>query len=110
MDEDPVNSKHGLAESPLGVEDHVLPTGRVVSTPSALRLMQIHNIDPFALLRRHCTGDWGDMDLEDLKANVKAIEFGLRVFSAYNISANDRVWLITEADRSATTFLLPSEY
>ncbi|MBT9455068.1 MAG: hypothetical protein IV097_00460 [Burkholderiaceae bacterium] len=84
--------------------------GRVVATVGALRKMQMNGIDPLALLTRHSTGDWSEMDLEDRKANAEAAASGLRVFSAYRVSETDRIWIITEADRSVTTFLLPHEY
>lgn len=58
---------------------------------------------------RHMTGDWGDLDEHDWKANDDAVEFGSRIISAYNDRHGVRFWIITEADRSATTILLPEE-
>ena len=84
--------------------------GQVVSTPAALETMSAANISPLALLRRHLTGDWGDLDQHDQQLNDLAIKDGSRIFSAYIICSDQRIWLITEADRSSTTFLLPSEY
>jgi hypothetical protein len=55
------------------------------------------------------SGDWAEMDADDQQANQDAITHGDRVFSAYNIDKT-KFWVITEADRSATTILLPSEY
>lgn len=61
------------------------------------------------LLARHQGGDWGDVGGEDGHLNDRALRNGGRLFSAYDTDAG-RVWIITEADRSATTVLLPSEY
>lgn len=84
--------------------------GQVVSTPGALKAMQAANISPLALLHRHLRGDWGNLDTHDKQLNDLAIKDGTRIFSAYDITPTSKVWLITEADRSTTTFLLPSEY
>ena len=84
--------------------------GMVVATPGALRLMLLTNVQPQTLLRRHVTGDWSEMDAEDQAANNEAVQHGLRIFSAYRVSPTERIWCITESDRSATTFLKPSEY
>jgi hypothetical protein len=62
-----------------------------------------------ALLARHQAGDWGDVSDEDKKSNDEAVEDGYRVLSAYQLNGV-KIWIITEADRSATTFLLPEEY
>ena len=84
--------------------------GEVVSTPGALEAMQAAIVSPLALLHRHLRGDWGNLDKHDKQLNDLAIKDGSRIFSAYEITPTTKVWLITEADRSATTFLLPSEY
>ena len=83
--------------------------GRVVATPAALRLLEEAGISPSELLSRHWNGDWGDLDEEDRQANEAAVAHEWRVFSAYEVG-DDKVWIITEADRSATTILLPSDY
>ena len=88
----------------------LFPLGEVVSTPSALEAMHAANVSPLALLHRHLRGDWGNLDKHDKQLNDLAIKDGTRIFSAYDITPTSKVWLITEADRSATTFLLPSEY
>jgi len=67
----------------------------------------------FALdsLRRHARGDWGDMCQEDKDENELALREGnLRIFSAYESNGLPKIWIITEADRSATTILFPEEY
>jgi len=61
-------------------------------------------------MSRHHRGDWGDLDEEDKAANDQALIDGGRLFSAYHSATGIKVWIITEADRSATTVLLPSEY
>jgi len=62
-------------------------------------------------LARHATGDWGDMSLEDKRENDFSLTAGnLRIFSAYEIPDLPKIWIITEADRSATTILFPDEY
>lgn len=86
--------------------------GRVVATPGALESMEKHNVISLDLLLRHVTGDWGDLCLEDKELNDEAVKTGeARIFSSYNLDGKDnRIWLITEWDRSVTTFLLPEEY
>lgn len=83
--------------------------GRVVATPGAIEFMNQHNINPSELIYRHNTCDWGDLDKEDKKRNDEALKDGSRIFSSYNIG-KDKVWIITESDRSSTCLLLPSEY
>lgn len=82
--------------------------GQLVATPGALGLAE-NGINLPAYLRRHMGGDWGDLCEEDKLANETAVSSGTRVFSAYETPLG-KLWIITEADRSATTFLLPSEY
>ena len=84
--------------------------GQVVATPGALEILKIAKQDPLILLSRHVTGDWGDLDEEDQQENELSVEEGLRILSAYAIPTGVKVWIITEADRSSTTILLPSEY
>lgn len=61
-------------------------------------------------MRRHAKGDWGDLDVEDLQANDAALKSGGRLVSSYRTESGTKFWIITEADRSATTVLLPEEY
>lgn len=82
--------------------------GSIVSTPGALALME-QGVDFEELLRRHLSGDWGDICAADKKENNFSVGNGLRILSAYD-TPHGRLWIITEADRSATTFLLPEEY
>lgn len=83
--------------------------GQVVATPGALNLLQRTNLNPFQVLSRHRSGDWGDVQTEDALANEAGAIYGNRVISSYEV-AGERLWVITEADRSATTLLLPEEY
>jgi hypothetical protein len=86
-----------------------LPLGRVVATPEALKLLMEAGGHPFDYLARHATGDWGELCAFDRRQNEIALSDGYRVFSSYDMPAG-RVWIITEADRSITTILLPEEY
>ena len=86
------------------------PFGRVVATPGALHALEKAEQLPAEFLDRHVNGDWGDVPEEDKQANEAAVEQGLRILSAYTTSAGDRIWVLTEADRSATIILLPEEY
>jgi hypothetical protein len=83
--------------------------GRIIATPAARETLGELNHSSLDLLRRHMSGDWTEMDVEDQQANREAMVEGDRVFSAYTIQGI-KFWVITEADRSATTILLPSEY
>lgn len=83
--------------------------GAVVATPGALDLLDRAGMSATAYLTRHQTGDFGTLSPPDLHENHVAISCGHRIFSAYDIG-RERLWVITEADRSSTTLLLPSEY
>jgi hypothetical protein len=83
--------------------------GQVVSTPGALHVMDEMEVDPVNLLLRHSTGEWGDLDPHDIKVNDQAVKNGGRIMSSYNIGIS-KIWVITERDRSVTTFLLPEDY
>ena len=86
-----------------------LPLGRVVATPGALEAILGAGGYPFAYIARHASGDWGDLCAFDRRENERSLRHGYRVLSSYAVG-NDRIWVITEADRSATTILLPEEY
>jgi hypothetical protein len=81
-----------------------------VATPGALEALRASGDDPLVLLQRHLNGDWGDVDEHDRRENELSVECGWRILSCYRLSSGIRLWLITEADRRATTFLLPEEY
>ncbi len=81
--------------------------GRVLATPGALNALEPEEIH--AGLARHVRCDWGELDEEDKRANDFAVNRRLRILSAYR-AGSLKYWIITEADRSATTGLLPEEY
>lgn len=84
--------------------------GTVVATPGALAAFQASGDDPLAFLVRHVAGDWGELDEHDRLENELSLKHGWRILSCYRLSTGVKFWVITEADRSATTFLLPDEY
>jgi hypothetical protein len=86
-----------------------LPLGKVVATPGALKLLSDAGEHPFDYRARHASGDWGDLCGFDRRQNERALRVGERIFSSYDTPAG-RIWIITEADRSITTLLLPEEY
>lgn len=68
-------------------------------------------MEPRELLRRHLSGDWGELDAHDRRENERSLKHGFRVLSSYPVGEDgQKVWVITEADRSSTCLLLPSEY
>ena len=84
--------------------------GQTVATPGALAALTESGQSPAEFLHRHVSGDWGEVDAEDQKANEDALIHGERLLSAYRTSKGERIWVITEADRSSTCALLPDEY
>ena len=84
--------------------------GHIVGTPGAIEALQNARQSPTELLDRHVGGDWGDLEDDDKKENELSVVEGFRIFSAYKLNTGVKVWVITESDRSATTFLLPDEY
>jgi hypothetical protein len=82
--------------------------GRVVITRNALETLASESVH--AALRRHRAGDWGDLCDADKRENERSLTAGFRLFSAYRDSSGTTFWIITEADRSATTVLLPEDY
>jgi hypothetical protein len=86
-----------------------------LATPAAIRAIGSARVAREELLRRHYSGDWGDVDPDDGQANDHAIDTGARILSAYVLPTGVRVWVMTEAAsdrgvRPATTILLPAEY
>lgn len=82
--------------------------GRIVTTPKVLENLSSEDIT--RAIVRHQSGDWGELDEEDCETNDKAVNQGLRILSEYRSAKGVKFWLITEADRSVTTVLLPEEY
>lgn len=83
--------------------------GQIVATRGVLKHLEHHGIQADPYVRRHVCGDWGSVPPDDALANGRAVKHGARILSSYEI-AGQRVWIITEADRSVTTLLFPSEY
>ncbi len=88
----------------------LFPPGQIVATPGALRLLDETNKSPLEFLSRHFRGDWGDVCPEDKMENEVSLKQGFRLMSSYPITDTEKLWIITEADRSVTTLLLPEEY
>jgi hypothetical protein len=84
--------------------------GRIVATPGVLRALEEAGENPASFLARHLAGDWGELDAHDVAENEFSLKHGLRLLSAYLLRTGMKIWIITEADRSATTLLLPEEY
>ena len=84
--------------------------GILVATPAALSLLSEFALAPIDFLIRHRHGDWGNLVEHDIEANRIALRRSRRLLSSYDISADRKLWIITEADRSSTTLLLPEEY
>jgi len=89
----------------------LFPLGQIVATPGALAALEKAGQTPLDFLTRHVRGDWGELDEHDRKENELSLKRGFRLLSSYRLSSGDtKVWVITEADRSVTTLLLPEEY
>lgn len=84
--------------------------GQIVITPGALDAFDETGQDWAVFAVRHVTGDWGDLDEEDKRANEDALTLGNRLLSVYHLSDGTKIYIITECDRSYSTILLPSEY
>ena len=84
-------------------------TGRAGRSLTGRRSGPLGELFGHEFLLRHHTGDWGDLDPEDVEANRAALHYGSRLLSSYDIG-HQKLWIITEADRSTTTVLLPEEY
>jgi hypothetical protein len=84
--------------------------GLVYATPGALDAIERADESSSMFLKRHAAGDWGDVCEHDRLENEFALDKQLRLFSVYYLGDGTKIWIITEADRSVTTILLPSEY
>ena len=84
--------------------------GRIVATPGALAALEDSHESSVAFIRRHAAGDWGEVCEDDRQENEFSLKNGFRLLSSYQTKAGTKLWIITEADRSATTILLPEEY
>lgn len=84
--------------------------GQIVATPGAIEALKENGTDGAEYLRRHESGDWGDLCQDDKKENDLSVREGFRILSAYRLPDGQKLWIITEHDRSVTTLLLPCEY
>ena len=82
--------------------------GRVLITSNAQGVL--HQVDVMNCLMRHLHGDWGELSAEDKAENEFSVKEGFRILSSYRDRNNIKMWIITEADRSSTTVLLPEDY
>jgi hypothetical protein len=102
----PVNLK---ANGGYRKESMLFRVGNLYITPGAVEALA--GADPLEYVGRHARGDWGVVCASDKRANEQALKTGARLLSAYRLAdGSTRIWIITEADRSTTTVLLPDEY
>lgn len=88
----------------------LFPLGQILLTPGTQELLAEMPETKRAPLTRHVTGDWSEMSEGDQEENRFSVDKPLRIFSSYKLADDTKIWIITEADRSATTLLLPEEY
>ncbi len=88
----------------------LFPAGQIVATPGALALLEQAKKSPLEFLSRHLRGDWGELYPDDKTENELSLKHGYRLMSSYQVTGAEKLWIITEADRSVTTLLLPTEY
>lgn len=84
--------------------------GQVMETPGAREALRTANHTPDEFLGRHLRGDWGNVPQDDKLENEFSLKNGFRLLSSYELRDGTTLWIITEADRSLTTLLLPSDY
>jgi hypothetical protein len=88
----------------------LFPLGLITGTVGAVRALEEAGQGPQVFLDRHVHGDWGEVTEADKRENDYSVQYGFRILSAYTTNAGERIWVLTGADRSATTFMLPEEY
>ena len=88
----------------------LFPLGQIVASPGALAALGRAKQPPTCFLARHAIGDWGELEPTDVAENEYSVAHGFRLLTSYKTEAGEKIWIITEADRSATTLLLPEEY
>ena len=99
-----------MSQTQTETKQRLFQLGRTLATPGALEALERSGQDAGEFLSRHQQGDWGDLSEDDKQENDFSVDKRLRIFSAYHTAKGEKLWVITEADRSATTILLPSEY
>ncbi len=90
--------------------EQLFPLGRIVATPGALETLAEVGKEPAELLNRHSAEFWGDVCEEDWRPDEESLPWGWWQLSSYKIAVGEKVFIITEADRSATTILRPEDY
>lgn len=97
--------------SPNDLLPPLFPPGQILATPGAIEVLDRTGTEVTALLWRHQHGDFGSLCEADVRLNREAIVAGTRILSCYELGVHrERVWIITEADRSSTCVLRPDEY
>jgi hypothetical protein len=104
------SAENNAEEGEVHVTAGKFELGQVVATPGALSALEQSGEQPGEFLSRHASGDWGNVGEEDSKENEFSLEQGFRLLSSYKLRSGTVIWVITEADRSSTTLLLPDEY
>ncbi len=94
----------------IDVKKKLFSLGQLVARPGPLAPFEEAGRSPSDFLTRHVHGDWGEVDEHDQQANDDAVQDGSRLLSSYVLTTNTKIWIITEADRSSTCYLLPEEY
>ena len=92
------------------MSDPLFPLGHVVITPGAAAAFEARGDGRLAFLTKHVCLDPGDLGAHDIRENQLSLEQGFRILSVYRLTDDARIWIITEADRTSTCILLPSEY
>ena len=92
------------------MDKQLFPLGRIVATSGALEAMGAAETNGFEHPARHVQGDWGDLGQEDKRENDLSVRESFRILSACQLRTGVKMWIITEADRAVSTFLLPNEY
>lgn len=103
-----MKTENDTTQTKQQLKSSTVPLGRLYATPGVLASIPVN--DYSTAVRRHRICDWGEACAEDWESNNQAMIHGSRVVSVYTSKAGVRFWIITEADRSATTILLPNEY
>lgn len=99
-----------MSTTTIRQQNPLFPLGQTAATPGAITALAELGMTGIELFYRHHRGDWGDLDQEDIATNNAALKHGGRLFSSYQVTEHVKIWIITEADRSVTTLLLPEEY
>ena len=94
----------------LNEQSILFPLGRIFLTSGANQALDESKQEPFEFLNKHQTGDWGDICDDDKQENELSLREGFRLLSAYRTNLGEKIWIITESDRSSSTILLPIEY